>query len=64
MLGAVQDALFRAEPDLKKKYRSFFAVAARPAPLRERYPELMEFRIIPLEMLHMGVLQRLQKYAQ
>jgi hypothetical protein len=64
MLGAVQDALFRAEPDLKRKYRSFIAVAARPAPPRKGYPELMEFRIIPSEMLHMDVLQRLQKYAQ
>jgi hypothetical protein len=63
MLGDVQDALFRSEPDLKR-YRSFIAVAARPAPRREGYRELMEFRIIPSEMLHMEVLQRLQKYAQ
>jgi len=63
MLGEVQDALFRSEPGLGR-YRSFIAVAARPAPRRAGYRELLEFRIIPSEMLHMEVLQRLQKYAQ
>jgi hypothetical protein len=64
MLGDVLDGLFAAEPVLKANYRTFFATTARPAPPREGYPALMEFRIIPSEMLHMDVLLRLQKYAQ
>ncbi len=63
MLGLLQDELFRDEPVLKYRYRTFFAIAARPAPPRDGYPELMEFRIIPSELLHMEVLQRLQKYT-
>jgi hypothetical protein len=64
MLGNVQDVLFAEEPVLRASYRSFFATAPRAAPPREGYRQLMEFRIIPSEMLHMEVLQRLQKYAR
>ncbi len=63
MLGLVQDSLFRAEPELGRAYGTYFAVAARPAPPREGYLALMELRIIPSELLHMEVLQKLEKYA-
>jgi len=64
MLGNVLDVLFLEEPLLKAHYQSFFATAPRPAPPRNGRQSLIEFRIIPSEMLHMEVLQRLQKYAQ
>lgn len=63
-LGIVQDALFHAEPDLGSTYRSYFAVVARLAPPGERPSDRLEIRIIPSEILHMEVLQRLQKYAE
>jgi len=64
MLGGVLDALLAEQPGLKANYWAFFATTARPALPRDGYRELMEFRIIPSEMLHMEVLQRLQKYVQ
>jgi hypothetical protein len=63
-LGIVQDALFHVEPALGSTYRSYFAVVARPGPPGEQPSERLEIRIIPSEVLHMEVLQRLQKYTE
>lgn len=63
MVGMVQDALFEAEPELRAVYGPYFVVAAQPAPLRERESDVLEFRIVPSELLHIEVLQKLMKYA-
>jgi len=63
MAGMIQDALFRAEPELGKRYGGYFAAASRPVPLRGRGSELIEIRIIPSELLHIEMLQKLVKYA-
>lgn len=65
MLAGVLDALLAEQPLLKTSYRNFITTTARPVPASpDGYRELVEFRIIPSEMLHMEVLQRLQKYAE
>jgi hypothetical protein len=64
MLGGLLDGLFASESVLKTNYQNSFATAPRPAPPREGYRPLIEFRIIPSEMLHMEFLLRLQKYAE
>lgn len=63
MVGLMQDALFQAEPELGRTYGPYFAAAALPAHPRERAGEILEFRIIPSELLHIEVLRKLQKYA-
>lgn len=64
MAGAVQDELFRAQPDLGRKYSVLFATSAQPMDPHEKTRELIEFRIIASELLHIEMLQRLVKYAQ
>lgn len=64
MLSDVLDELLAEQPALKENYRNFITTTARPVPAASGYRELVEFRIIPSEMLHMEVLQRLEKYAQ
>lgn len=63
MIGLIQDALFQAEPELGRKYSTYFAAAAQPTTPHERTGEEMEFRVIPSEQLHIEVLQKLVKYA-
>jgi hypothetical protein len=64
MLGGLLDGLAASESVLKASYQNYFATAPRPAPPREGYRPLTEFRINPSEMLHMEFLLRLQKYAE
>jgi len=63
MAGSIQDALFLAEPELGKRYGGYFAAASRPVPLGGGGDELIEIRIIPSELLHIEMLQKLVKYA-
>jgi hypothetical protein len=63
MVGFIQDALFFAEPRLGIRYGTYFVAAAQPANLNERDRELIELRIIPSELLHIKVLEKLEKYA-
>jgi hypothetical protein len=61
--GFIQDALFYAEPQLGIRYGSYFVSAAQPINLMEGNRELIELRIIPSELLHIRVLEKLEKYA-
>ncbi len=63
MLGFIQDELFLAEPELGTGYSTFFAGAAQPANPHDPNWDLVEFRIVPSEYLHIEVLKKLQKYA-
>ncbi len=62
-LGFVQDALFFAEPQLGIRYGTYFATAAQPINPNDGNRELIELRIIPSELLHIKVLEKLEKYA-
>ncbi len=64
MAGAIQDSLLRAEPELGRRYRSYFEVSAKPIPEHGDTGELVELRIIPSELLYTEVLQRMLKYAR
>ena len=63
MVGFLQDALFIAEPQLAIRYGTYFVAAAQPTNLNDVNRELLELRIIPSELLHIKVLEKLQKYA-
>jgi hypothetical protein len=63
MVAFLQDALFFAEPRLGIRYGTYFAAAAQPANPVDGNRELIELRIIPSELLHIKVLEKLQKYA-
>jgi hypothetical protein len=63
MAGFIQDALYVAEPQLAIRYGSYFVAAAQPANPMEGNRELIELRIIPSELLHIRVLEKLEKYA-
>jgi hypothetical protein len=61
--GFVQDALFFAESQLGMRYGTYFVAAAQPTNPLEGNRELIEIRIIPSELLHIRVLEKLEKYA-
>jgi len=61
-VGFIQDALFRLEPELGRRYSTAFASVVQPASPHEGNTETVEFRIIPSEFLHIEVLEKLQKY--
>jgi hypothetical protein len=63
MAGFIQDALFFAEPRLGIRHGTYFLAAAQPANPLEGNRELIELRIIPSELLHIKVLEKLEKYA-
>lgn len=63
MVSRIQDALFTAESVLGKRYGTYFLAATQAGPASESSGELIEFRIIPSELLHIEVLQKLVKYA-
>jgi hypothetical protein len=61
--GFIQDALFFAEPQLGIRYGTYFLAAAQPTNPLEGNRELIELRIVPSELLHIKVLEKLEKYA-
>jgi hypothetical protein len=63
MAGLLQDSLLEAEPELGKKFKAFFAATVQPEHLRDGERGIIELRIIPSELLHIEVLQKLMKYA-
>ena len=63
MLGLIQDTLFQAEPRLNSLYGPYFVTAVQPVPAQGGGSDTLEFRIVPSELLHIEVLQRLMKYA-
>jgi len=63
MLGLLQDGLFQAEPELAVRYSPYFVCAAQPTTPHETNSEIIEFRIVPSEYLHIKVLEKLEKYS-
>jgi hypothetical protein len=63
MTGLLQDALFRAEPELAVRFSPYFICAAQPTNPHEGNSEIVEFRIVPSEYLHIKVLEKLEKYS-
>lgn len=63
MVGFVQDALFFAEPRLGLRHGTYFVAAAQPTNPNDGTRDLIEIRIIPSELLHIKVLEKLEKYA-
>jgi hypothetical protein len=61
--GFIQDALFFAEPHLGMRYGTYFMASAQPTNPLEGNRELIELRIVPSELLHIRVLEKLEKYA-
>ncbi len=64
MTGALQDALFSAEPELGRKYGGYFVAAAQPTNPHDVNRELVEFRVVPSEFLHIEALEKLEKYSR
>jgi len=63
MAGLLQDSLYEAEPELGAKYKAYFAATVQPEHLRRGQSGVIELRIIPSELLHIEVLQKLVKYT-
>ncbi len=63
MIGLIQDALFRTEPELGIRYSTYFTVAVQPTNPHEGNRDVVEFRIVPSEYLHIEVLEKLEKYS-
>lgn len=63
MVGFLQDALFFAEPRLGIGYGTYFMSAAQATNPADGSREVIELRIVPSELLHIKVLEKLEKYA-
>jgi hypothetical protein len=63
MAGLLQDSLYEEEPELGAKFKPYFAATVQPEHLRHGESGVVELRIIPSELLHIEVLQKLVKYA-
>lgn len=62
MTAYVLNSLYAAEPVLEKQYGKYFAVTAITVAAPVKEPNLIEFRMIPSERLHIQVLERLEQY--
>jgi hypothetical protein len=62
MVGFIQDALFRLEPELGVRYATAFGSVVLPINPHEGRSDVVEFRIVPSEFLHIEVLEKLEKY--
>ncbi len=58
----ILDTLYMVEPELEMKYGTYFEATAIPVYSAETDTDWVIFRIIPSEQLHIGVLQKLEKY--
>lgn len=58
----ILDTLYMVEPELEMKYGTYFEATAMPVYSAGTDAEWVVFRIIPSEHLHIGVLQKLEKY--
>jgi hypothetical protein len=63
MAGLLQDSLYAAEPELGAKFKTYFAATVQPERLHRGERGVIELRIIPSELLHIEVLQKLVKYT-
>ena len=64
MVGLLQDSLYDAAPELASIYKPYFAAMVHPEHLRGGVSGVIELRIIPSELVHIEVLQKLMKYAR
>lgn len=55
--------LFMTEPQLQERFGPYFASSNTPVDFSKKRVDLIEFRIVPSEQLHIDVLQRLRKYV-
>ena len=62
-IGLILNALYKAEPDLERKFGTLFAVTATHKAIPIKDADMVEFQMIPTERLHIEVLERLEKYA-
>jgi hypothetical protein len=62
-VGFIQNALFRLEPELGRRYSTSFASVIQPASPHEGSMNTVEVRIIPSEYLHIELLEKLEKYS-
>lgn len=60
----ILESMYRLDPSLEKNFGQYFIPAVLPVPLSEKKANLVEFRIVPGEMLHIEVLTRLRKYVK
>lgn len=60
----ILNAMYKAEPGLEMDYGTYFAATAMPMNLSEEEIRWVEFRIIPSELVHIELLQRLHKYVR
>jgi hypothetical protein len=63
MVGFFQDTLFFAEPRLGMGYGTYFMAAAQATNPADGNRDVIELRIVPSELLHIKVLEKLEKYA-
>lgn len=64
MAGQILEALYASEPKLEKEFNKYFGSTALTSDSKIKELNLIEFRIVPSEQLHIEVLQRLMKYAE
>ena len=63
LVGFIEDALFKLEPELGKGFAPYFASAVQSMDPRQGNVAALEFRIVPSEYLHIEVLEKLEKYS-
>jgi hypothetical protein len=59
----ILNSLYTIEPRIERDYAKYFAATSFPSSTPEKGGQVIEFRIIPTERLHIEVLQRLERYA-
>lgn len=64
LVGFIQDALFKLEPELGQEFAPYFASAVHSMDPRQGSVAVVEFRIVPSEYLHIEVLEKLEKYSR
>lgn len=62
-MDLVLDSLFKEEPELEREYATYFAATTIPINPSEKSGDLVEFKIIPSEQIHIDVLLKLRKYV-
>lgn len=63
MTAYLLNSLYAAEPVLEEQYGKYFAGTAISVGVPVKEFNLIEFRMIPSEMLHINVLQKLEQYS-
>ncbi len=64
MAGQILKKLYESEPKIEKEFNRYFGSTVFTTDSKIKEPNLIEFRIVPSEQLHIEVLQKLMKYAE